>query len=49
MTKRHLLYWVFDFLEREHPNVMNDMRERIAGDAGEQMGAGGLGGTPCGV
>jgi hypothetical protein len=24
------------FLEQEHPNVLNDMRERIAGDAGDQ-------------
>jgi hypothetical protein len=36
MTKQHLLYWVFNFLEREHPNALNDMRERITGDAGDR-------------
>jgi hypothetical protein len=36
MTKQHLLYWVFDFLEREHPNALNDMKEQIAGDAQDQ-------------
>jgi hypothetical protein len=36
MTKQHLLYWMFDFLEQEHPGALNDMKERIAGDAGDQ-------------
>ncbi|HKD24524.1 MAG TPA: hypothetical protein VKC66_01215 [Xanthobacteraceae bacterium] len=30
------MYWVFDFSERKHSNVLNDMRERLAGDASEQ-------------
>jgi hypothetical protein len=36
MTKAHLLYWIFDFLEQHHPEVLKDMRARIAGDAGDQ-------------
>ncbi len=36
MTKKHVLYWIFDFLEQEHPEVLSDMKERIAGDAGDQ-------------
>jgi hypothetical protein len=36
MTKAHLLYWIFDFLEQQHPEVLKDMRQRIAGDAGDQ-------------
>ena len=36
MTKQHLLWWIFDFLTREHPDVLKDMQERIAGDAGER-------------
>jgi hypothetical protein len=36
MTKYHLLYWIFDFLEQQHPEVLKDMRERIAGDAGDE-------------
>jgi hypothetical protein len=36
MNKRHILYWMFNFLEREHPNVLSDMKERIAGDDGDQ-------------
>jgi hypothetical protein len=36
MTKKHLLYWMFDFLEQEHPDVLNDMKERIAGEAEEE-------------
>jgi hypothetical protein len=35
MTKAHLLYWIFDFLEQQHPEVLKDMRERLAGDHGE--------------
>jgi hypothetical protein len=35
MTKQHLLWWIFDFLTREHPEVLRDMQERITGDAGE--------------
>jgi hypothetical protein len=30
------LYWIFDFLEQEHPEVLNDMRERLKGDEGDQ-------------
>jgi hypothetical protein len=36
MTKQHLLYWIFDFLAREHPAVLRDMQERITGDAGDR-------------
>jgi hypothetical protein len=37
MTKRHLLYWVFDFLEQEeHPDVLDHMKASIGGDAGDQ-------------
>jgi hypothetical protein len=35
MTKKHLLWWILDFLNREHPAVLKDMQERLAGDAGE--------------
>jgi hypothetical protein len=36
MTKQHLLWWIFDFLAREHPNVLRDMQERMTGDAGDR-------------
>jgi hypothetical protein len=36
MTKNHILYWIFDFLAQEHPEALNDMKERITGDAGDQ-------------
>jgi hypothetical protein len=35
MNKKHLLWWVFDFLDREHPDVLLDMQNRMAGDAGD--------------
>jgi hypothetical protein len=35
MTKKHLLWWILDFLSREHPDVLRDMQERMTGDAGE--------------
>lgn len=42
MNKKHLLYWIFDFLQREHPNVWADMQERLVGDAGEEWVKGAL-------
>jgi hypothetical protein len=36
MTKRHILYWMFNFLGREHPDFLNDMKQRIAGDDEDQ-------------
>lgn len=36
MNKKHLLWWMFDFLQREHPNVLSDMQERLVGDAGDE-------------
>lgn len=36
MNKKHLLYWIFDFLQREHPAAWSDMQERLVGDVGEE-------------
>src|SRR5690242_6246396 len=35
MNKKHLLWWIFDFLQREHPDVWADMQERLVGDTGD--------------
>ena len=42
MNKKHLLFWIFDFLQREHPNVLTDMQERLVGDAGDEWVQGAL-------
>jgi hypothetical protein len=42
MNKKHLLWWIFDFLQREHPNVLTDMQERLLGDAGDEWVKGAL-------
>jgi hypothetical protein len=42
MNKKHLLWWVFDFLQREHPDVLSDMQERLVGDVGEEWVKNGL-------
>jgi hypothetical protein len=36
MTKSHLLYWMFDYLTRKHPEVLKEMEEQIAGDVGDK-------------
>ena len=36
MNKTHLLWWIFDFLRREHPDVLADMQDRLVGDAGDE-------------
>ncbi|MBR0954146.1 hypothetical protein [Bradyrhizobium canariense] len=35
MNKKHLLWWIFDFLQREHPAALQDMQARLAGDLGD--------------
>jgi hypothetical protein len=35
MTKQHVLWWIFEFLTRKHPEVLREMQEQITGDAGE--------------
>jgi hypothetical protein len=42
MNKKHLLWWIFDFLQREHPNALTDMQERLVGDTGEKWVKGAL-------
>jgi hypothetical protein len=35
MNKTHLLWWIFEFLRREHPAVLADMESRLVGDASD--------------
>jgi hypothetical protein len=42
MNKKHLLWWIFDFLRQEHPGVLRDMKERLVGEAGEEWVKAGL-------
>lgn len=35
ITKKHVLYWVFDFLAREYPAVLKDLLKRTEGDKEE--------------
>lgn len=42
MNKKHLLWWIFDFLRSEHPDVLLDMQTRLVGDLGEEWVKAGL-------
>jgi hypothetical protein len=42
MNRKHLLWWIFDFLRREHPDVFTDMQERLVVDAGDNWVKGAL-------
>lgn len=32
MSENHLLYWIFTYLTRNHPDVIDQMRAELKGD-----------------